>query len=209
VVSVETEEGAQLAGGLLKWISGQDELCVRGLYQSEVEFLPAFKLWLLSNFRPRAQDDDSALWRRLMLLEFPVSIPEAERDPNVKMRLRDPAIGGAAVLAWAVAGCREWQKRGLKDPPPAVLAATRQWRAENNPIIDWLTDRATLAPTAATAFKELNRDYRQWAEGAGLKPISAKKLGKRLQDAGCKATPGAGNKCIYEGIGLKINDVND
>lgn len=208
VASVETEEGAQLAGGLLKWITGQDALCARGLYQSEVEFLPAFKLWLVSNFRPHAQDDDSALWRRLMLLPFDVSIPENERDPTVKMRLRDPAIGGPAVLRWAVEGCHDWQKHGLK-PPPAVLAATRQWRAENDPIIDWLAERATLAPTAATPFKDLNRNYRQWAEDGGLKPISGKKLGKRLQDHGCRSTSGAGNVCIYEGISLRVNQVND
>jgi len=208
VSSIETEEAAQLAGGVLKWISGQDRVCERTLYKAEVEFLPTFTLWLVSNFLPRAQDDDSALWRRLMLVEFPVSIPEAERDPNVKMCLRDPAIGGAAVLAWAVAGCREWQKHGLK-PPPAVLAATRRWRAENDPLVDWLTDRATLAPTAATPFQDLSRDYRQWAEDAGLKPISARKLGKRLVDAGCKSTPGTGNRTVYEGIALRVNQVND
>jgi len=202
VSSVETEEGAQLAGGLLKWIIGQDQLCERTLYKTEVEFLPTFSLWLVSNFRPRAQDDDSALWRRLMLLSFEMSIPENERDPTVKARLRDPTIGGPAVLAWAVAGCLDWQEHGLQ-PPPAVLAATRQWRAENDPIIDWLSERATLNPLASTAFKDLNHDYRTWAEDGGLKPISGKKLAERLQAVGCQAGSGAGHVRIYTGIGLK------
>jgi putative DNA primase/helicase len=202
VSSVETEEAAQLAGGVLKWITGQDKVCERTLYRIEVEFLPTFSLWLVSNFRPRARDDDSALWRRLMLVPFDVSIPEAERDPDVKMRLRDPAIGGPAVLRWAVEGCREWQKHGLK-PPPAVLTATRQWRAENDPLTDWLTERADLTPLASTAFKDLNSSYRQWAEDSGLRPISGKKLGERLQDHGCRKGSGAGHMRTYEGIGLK------
>ena len=202
VSSMETEEGAQLAGGLLKWITGQDQLCERSLYQTEVEFLPTFSLWLVSNFRPKAHDDNSALWRRLMLLPFEVSIPEAERDPNVKARLRDPTIGGPAVLAWIIEGCLVWQKHGLQPPEP-VKVATRQWRAENDPILDWLSERATLNSMASTAFKELNASYRQWAEESGLRPISGIKLGKRLQDHGCRKDPGAGNKCIYAGISLK------
>jgi putative DNA primase/helicase len=203
VSSVETEEGAQLAGGLLKWITGQDRLCERTLYKTEVEFLPTFSLWLVSNFRPRAQDNDSALWRRLMLLPFEVSIPENERDPSVKARLRDPTIGGPAVLAWAVAGCLDWQEHGLQ-PPPAVLAATRHWRAENDPIIDWLTERAILTPAAETPFKDLNACYRQWAVDVGIiKPISGKKLAERLQDHGCRKGSGSGHARTYAGIGLK------
>jgi len=202
VSSIETEEAAQLAGGLLKWITGQDKLCERSLYTVEVEFLPSFALWLVSNYRPQAQDDDSALWRRLMLLPFPVTIPEAERDPSVKARLRDPAIGGPAVLAWAVEGCREWQKHGLK-PPPAVLSATRQWRAENDPLADWIVERADLNPLASTTFKALNADYRAWAEDNGLRPISGTKLAMRLQDHGCRKGGGAEHSRTYEGIGLK------
>jgi len=202
VTSIETEESAQLAGGLLKWITGQDRVCERSLYTVEIEFLPTFTLWLVSNFRPKAQDDDSALWRRLMLLPFDQTIPETERDPNVKMRLRDPTIGGPAVLAWAVEGCRQWQQGGLQ-PPQAVKVATRQWRSENDPIIDWLGERATLNPLASTAFASLNRDYHQWAEENGLRPISGKKLAERLQDHGCRKGTGAGHARTYEGIGLK------
>lgn len=201
VSSIETEEAAQLAGGLLKWITGQDKLCERGLYTTEIEFLPTFTLWLVSNFKPKAQDDDSALWSRLMLLPFPVTIPEAERDPNVKARLRDPAIGGPAVLAWAVEGCRKWQKNGLQ-PPPTVLAATRQWRAENDPLADWIAERADLDPPAATTFKALNADYRAWAVENGLRPISGKKLAERLVlTLGCRK-PTDRNR-TYEGIALK------
>ncbi|MGB2938509.1 MAG: phage/plasmid primase, P4 family [Phycisphaerae bacterium] len=203
VSSVETEEAAQLASGLLKWITGQDRLCERSLYTVEIEFLPTFSLWLVSNFKPRAQDDDSALWRRLMLLPFPVTIPEAERDPAVKARLRDPAIGGPAVLAWLVKGCRDWQKHGL-NPPSSVQVATRQWRAENDPIADWLSERADLNPTAVTTFKALNADYHAWAKDNGLKPISGTKLGMRLQDPhGCRQGSGAGHTRTYEGISLK------
>lgn len=205
VASVECEEAGHLAGGLLKWISGQDPLCVRSLYETEVEYLPVFKLWLVSNHRPRAADDDSALWRRLLLVPFEVSIPEGERDPEVKRGLSDPAVGGPVVLAWALEGCRRWQEQGLKAPDP-VLAATRAWRAENDPLADWLNERTLLDPAAETIFADLNRDYRSWAEAVGLRPISGKKLGGRLQSLGCQARSGAGGRRVYVGICLKIGE---
>lgn len=200
VSSVETEEGAELAGGLLKWLSGQDQVCERTLYKTEVEFLPTFKLWLVSNPRPKAQDDDSALWRRLLLLPFEISIPLRDCDPSVKARLRNPSIGGPAVLAWAVTGCRDWRKHGLAPPRP-VTAATRHWRAENDPIVDWLTERMTLDDQdAVTPFKDLAASYRVWAEGNGLKPISGKELARRLQEHGCRPRDGARHQRLYEGI---------
>ena len=207
VASVETEDGAKLAGGLLKWLSGQDVLTVRGLYTSEVEFLPSFKIWLVANHRPKAADDDDALWRRLLLIPFEQSIPEGERDPEVKRRLSDPAIGGPAVLAWAVAGCREWQAKGLR-PPPAVRAATASWRNENNPLADWLEER-TRHTTGSTLFADLNRDYRTWAEGLGIRPIGAKRLGQRLEAAGfAPGRDGSGHR-TYQGIRLRPNGPND
>ena len=99
VVGVEVEKGQRLAEGLVKTLTGGDKVAARFLYQEAFEFVPQFKLWLVANDRPRAADDDSALWRRILLMPFDHTIPEAERDPAVKARLRDPALGGPAVLA--------------------------------------------------------------------------------------------------------------
>lgn len=200
VGSIEVEDGAALAIGLIKWLTGQDALCVRALYQNEIEFLPSFKLWLVANRRPRAADDDAALWRRILLVPFEESIPEAERDPEVKRRLGNPAIGGPAVLAWAVEGCRDWQQRRLR-VPEAVEAATKAWRVENDPLADWVRERTVRGLKAVTPFKDLNASYRGWAEGLGLRPISAKKLAQRLQALGCTVEHTRRGR-LYHGVGL-------
>jgi len=122
VVSVETDEGARLAEGLIKQLTGGDRVRARRLYANSIEFLPQFKLFLAANDRPKARDDDDALWERILEVPFPHSIPRSERDPDVKTVLCDPSESGAAILAWAVTGCLAWQRDGLQVPQAVELS---------------------------------------------------------------------------------------
>ena len=66
--------------------------------------------------------DDSGMQRRVVKLPF-TNAP-SHVDPQLKVKLRQ-ADARAAILAWAVGGCLEWQADGLK-PPECVTAATEQ-----------------------------------------------------------------------------------
>ena len=70
VVSIEVDEGKRLAEGLVKMLTGGDTLRARFLYQEAFEFLPQCKLWLAANHAPRIKDDDSAMWRRILRIQF-------------------------------------------------------------------------------------------------------------------------------------------
>jgi putative DNA primase/helicase len=116
VVSIEVDDGKTLAEGLLKLLTGGDTVAARFLYQETFEFVPRFKLWLAANDRPRVNADDAAMWRRILQIPFVHVIPEAERDDRVKLLLRSVPDVQSAILAWAVHGCLEWQRRGLAVP---------------------------------------------------------------------------------------------
>ena len=117
-----------------------------------------FKLWLAANDRPRVNADDAAMWRRILQLPFVNVIPEAERDERVKLALRnDPAVQ-TAILAWAVQGCLEWQERGL-DVPDVVRDYTAVYRAEQDPLRDWLADCCVTDPDAWTTTAALRVSY--------------------------------------------------
>jgi P4 family phage/plasmid primase-like protien len=104
VVSIEVDEGKKLAEGLVKLVTGSDTVRARFLYHESFEFTPAFKLWLAANHAPRVKDDDTAMWRRILRIPFDHPIPREKRQPFVKATLRNPAISGPAILAWAVEG---------------------------------------------------------------------------------------------------------
>lgn len=203
VVSVETDEGARLAEGLIKTLTGGDRVRARRLYANEIEFLPQFKLFLAANDRPRARDDDDALWERILEVPFPYSIPRSERNPDVKDTLCDPAQSGAAILAWAVTGCLDWQRGGLQ-VPQAVELSTLDYRESQNPLREFLAERCLLDPEAWTPSAAIMDAYRAWAQGANVRhPLTAKAVGDKLRALGCEQEQrGSGRTRGWRGIGL-------
>ena len=129
VVSIEVDQGKKLAEGLVKLLTGGDTVRARFLYHESFEFTPVFKLWLAANHAPRVKDDDTAMWRRILRIPFDQTIPPQKRRPLVKATLRNPAISGPAILAWAVEGALRWREERLH-VPDVIRQATEDYRSE-------------------------------------------------------------------------------
>lgn len=183
VASAEVDEGKRLAEGLVKLLTGGDEVSVRDLYQAPFQFVPQFTLWLASNDEPRVRDDDAALWRRILEVPFAVSIPEPERDPRVKDTLCDPRAGAPAILAWAVRGCLAWQREGLS-PPGAVISATRAYRDRMDPLAEFLEERCELVEGAWTSTRSIHAAHTEWCRATHRRPLTTMALAKRLAARG-------------------------
>lgn len=184
VISVEVDEGKELAEGLVKMLTGGDTVAARFLYRETFEFAPRFKLWLAANARPAVNPEDGAMWRRILQVPFTNVIPEAKRDEHLKLRLRtDPEIH-AAVLAWAVTGCTDWQRTGLA-VPDRVRDYTQEYRRENDPLARWIADSCDLHPAAWTSAADLRAAYKAWAEDNDEDPAAQNRLAAALRTHGC------------------------
>ncbi|MDQ6607749.1 MAG: phage/plasmid primase, P4 family [Actinomycetota bacterium] len=186
VVSIEVDDGKQLAEGLIKALTGGDTVAARYLYSEAFEFTPRFKLWLAANHRPRVRADDEAMWRRIIQIPFTNAVPEGKRDPTLKARFKtDPEIK-SAILAWAVQGCLDWQRNGLAIPE-SVRAYTAEYRTENDALAEWIADECQLGAQHWTATPELRAAYEHWCEDAGSKPLDAGRAwGNALKAHGCE-----------------------
>lgn len=206
VVSVEVEDGKKLAEGLIKQLTGGDKVAARFLHREYFEFEPRFTLWLVANTRPRARANDDALWRRILQIPFTVVIPPDERDPELKRALRTDPAEQTAVLAWLVQGCLQWQERGL-DVPNRVRDYTAEYRAENDPLGEWITDECSLHPDEWTPARALRDAYEHWCEEIGTKPIDGgRPWGNALKARDCsraKRNAGRGWK------GIALHDPHD
>lgn len=173
---------------LLKRATGGDPILTRSHHQESFEFIPQFTLWIICNERPRVPDNDSGIWRRLR--EIPFVTKFAAPDPTIRQQLSDPAIAGAAVLAWAVQGCLAWQRQGVGRPPPPIEAATTDYRREMDPLADWLDDCCQAHTGVATYGVALWQSYRGWAKATNLRhPLGRKGFAQRMgQSYGSKKT---------------------
>jgi putative DNA primase/helicase len=183
VIGSEVDEGKQLAEGLIKQITGGDTVTARFLYKEAFEFKPQFKLWLAANARPAVNPNDSGMWRRIIQIPFTADIPESERDPMLKLRLRDDSQVQAAILAWAVTGCRLWQEHDL-DPPERVAKYTEEYRVETDPLAEFLDEHCVFEPDAVDTRREIRIAYQEWARMNGHEAVHDRVLGASLRRRG-------------------------
>ena len=128
-------------------------------------------------------DDDAAMWRRCLIEPF--THQPAAPDPTVKATLCDPAMGGPAVLAWALEGCLAWQAEGL-GLPPAVREATCAVRAEMDPLLPFFEACCLFEDGIWTSNAALRSAYACWADENGIRlRVGGKAWGERLRARGC------------------------
>lgn len=185
----------------VKQLTGGDRLTARRMREDFWEFDPTHKLWILANDLPQAAParggDSFALMRRLIVVDFPVVISEAEKDPELPRKLTRELPG---ILRWAVDGLREWRGEGLSIPESCRTVGPRD-RAYLDPVGDFLQSCTTESPDSSVPARELYEAYKVHAGRRGVAPISqtgfGAGVGKRL--ARREAKTGR----IYLGIALE------
>lgn len=185
VFSSEAEQDKRLAESLVKDLTGGDSLSVRRLYQEYFTFKPQFKIVLSTNHKPIIHGTDQAIWDRIKLVPFAVTIPENERKSIHEMMgmFQDEAPG---ILAWMVQGCLEWLEKGLQTPEE-VKAATRQYRSDMDVLQEFLDDCCGEDESSTVSCKDLYNRFKSWGEIEGLREReiwSKSTLTRRLKERG-------------------------
>jgi putative DNA primase/helicase len=194
VVAAESAEGRRLDEATIKLVTGGDTIAARFLYGEYFEFRPSFKIWLVTNHRPRVDGDDDAIWDRLRLIPFGVNF-KGRDDPTLAATLAKELPG---ILAWAVAGCLTWQRDGL-GLPPAVEQATAEYRQDEDVLGAFLAERCLMDGTIEAA--DLRSAYEDYCREIGERPLAASALGRRLSQRGIQ-TDKEGGKRMYRGVRL-------
>jgi putative DNA primase/helicase len=196
VIACEVDEGKALAEGVVKTLTGSDTVTARYLYKEAFEFKPKFKLWLVANHAPEVSAFDSGMWRRIRQIPCRHALADDEQDPKV---------AGPAILKWAVDGCLAWQKEGRLRVPKAIVDATACYRADMDPLKDFIEEHCELAEGRSWASAQLFEAYREWADRNRIRPQSQKKLAEALRAYGCtsgKISTGAWKGRVrWSGIG--------
>jgi putative DNA primase/helicase len=180
VSAVESEEIQRLAESLIKELTGSDKVAARRLYENSFEFVPQFKLILVCNHRPMVHGDDPAIWRRLRLVPFDRVFKPEEQDRTLTEKLRAELPG---ILNWAIAGCLEWQRRGLAEPD-AVRRAVDAYRSDSDLLAQFIDEECAEDAKATMRTIQLYGTYQTWAETRGHRPMTMTSFSRKIQDRG-------------------------
>lgn len=198
--------GVRLDVARVKSVVGGDPVVARLLHRNPVTFRPTCKLAFTANELAVIPDDDPGLRRRLLPLR--VATPVARRDSTIKDTLEHTADGRAALLAFAVAGARDWLTEGADlaalRPPQHAHDELATYLAEMDPIREWYDDRVKTDPDAATLTAVLHGDYIDWCRRHGVRRVlGVRAFATRLTGRGHPVAPNRRDGSRRTGIALR------
>lgn len=195
----EVNEGRRLDEALVKTLTGGDKIRARRMRQDFYEFEPTWTLFLAANHKPEVRGTDHGIWRRISLVPFEVTIPDAEQDRELPDKLAAELPG---ILRWAVVGCLDWQQHGLEQPE-AVQRATAGYRSEQDVLGAFFEECCTFGSNVKVKSALLYDAYTSWAEHAHETVLSKVEFGARLRERpGLQSAKGAQGSRWWSGIGL-------
>jgi putative DNA primase/helicase len=165
---------------LIKQITGNDRMTARFLYGEFFNFLPTFKIFMATNYKPVIKGTDHGIWRRIKLIPFTTRIEEEQQDKHLEEKLMRE---GAGILNWLIEGAIRWCKEGLKTPP-IILKATAEYRSEMDIIGNFIKECCVHGEGITIRSRELFKCYQEWCDDNNEKAVSERLLGLRLKDMG-------------------------
>lgn len=202
VTASEIGKGKELDEATTKMLTGEDPVTSRFLFREFFEYRPSFKLFLLGNHTPEIRGTDFGIWRRIVLVPFPVTISEDKRDKTLPTKLEKELPG---ILSWMVRGCLRWQEDGLQIPSE-VKVATEEYRKETDIIPQFVADCCELDKEARVPSRNLYEGYKSWAVENTDEILTPKAFGLMLKTAGFKA---AKSNSVRYWTGLRLKNTSE
>jgi putative DNA primase/helicase len=169
----------------IKALTGSGNLSARRMHHEPFTFSPTFKPLILANAPPKMNHVDEALTQRVHVVSFQQRFRGTEKeDKNLMKKLEEELPG---ILAWAIEGCLKWQEIGLR-PPPAVVAATREYISEADTFEVWLQENTEEDPLVFTPSKILFEHWNRYCLDLGEAPGDLRAFRATLKEKRPKLT---------------------
>lgn len=201
VLASEPEDGRRFNEGLLKQITGGEQIVARRMREDFVRFDSTAKLWIMGNHKPAIRGTDHAIWRRIRLVPFNVVIPKDKQDKELWDKLEGELEG---ILMWCIEGLHEYLKQGL-NPPAGVLEATEEYRQEMDLIQEFLNDEVESDLEHWLLHSDIYARYAKRTNEQNERLISSKAFAAKLREKGYKDARRTANQLYWQGLKLKMN----
>jgi P4 family phage/plasmid primase-like protien len=163
IVAAEGEHSKRLAEAKLKLCIGRDPVVGEFKYQEEFTYVPTYKVWLVTNPKPRIVGTTEAIWDKIHFVAWKRYFRPEERDPELQEKLNAEASG---ILNWMIEGCLRWQRDGLS-LPVSMREDTEAYRHEQDVVGRFIDEEGLPGEEFTTPKKFTYECFKEWAEDAG------------------------------------------
>lgn len=179
-VASETKAVDELDAEQVKSITGGDVMDARRMREDPWEFRPTHTLAVITNFKPAIRGRDEAIWRRVRLIPWDVTIPKDEVDTDLAAKLRAESAG---ILLWMIEGARRFIADGI-DPPASVQIATEQYRSDEDTAARFVAECLVLGRGFVMSIG-IKQELDRWCRDKGIFPMQLQEITPLLTAAGC------------------------
>ena len=200
----ELPQGEPLREALVKRLTGGEKMDVRTLFKGYFSFQPQFKAHLSGNGYPSISGSDNGIWRRMAVVPWKVTIPEAEQRDFEEV-VTELVAEGPGILNWLIEGMEAYDGEGLHFPP-AMVDAAKEYRDEMDPIslfIERCIRKAEPDADAQIRATMAFEAYTAWSEANSKKPKTQTMFGKVMGARFARKETNAGN--VY--LDIELHDV--
>ncbi len=183
-VASETKARCTLNEDMVKNLTGGDRLSGRRMREDPWSFDPTHTLILFSNYMPIIKGTDNGIWRRVRLVPWSVTIPDADQDPELATKLATEASG---ILNWIIEGARLFLNEGI-EVPESVKAATDDYRSDQDVVGRFIAESLELGDSNhRTTASEIAEASDAWMKVQGFRwTLGPKEIAAALEKHGCQ-----------------------
>ena len=204
----ETEDGDKLNAGLIKSLTGGDEISARQLYGTQFSFRPVAKYVILTNEKVEININDDAMVDRFVYLPFEarfVDNPkngEFKRDVNFIESLKSKYLD--EIFSWLCIGAYQYYSlNGGKIHVPDVLRAkTNEYISELDTTSQFVEEKCETREDGKVNRSTLYNTYREWMveNNMNVKIIKPNDFYKRLEYLGFNSTKTKDGTRCFKGL---------
>jgi P4 family phage/plasmid primase-like protien len=134
-----------------------------------------------ANRLPGTQDHTKGFWRRVLVLTFNREFEGKTADKGLAKRLIRSEL--PAIVNWALEGVTDVMRSEVLTVPASSEVAIDLWRKDADQVALFVDECTTAleADDMGTERRVVYREYRNWCDRNGHRPVAINKFGQRLR----------------------------
>lgn len=146
-----------------------------------------------TNSLPTSVEISEAYFRRMNFMQFDVTIPKSEQDPELAKKIIERELDG--VLQWVLDGLKRLLATRKFTKSPKMEAANEQIRRDLDSVATFMSESGYIPSTSnRILLKNLREEYNEFCKLNNCRQVGHKSFGHRLRAAGFGVVSGTGNR---------------
>lgn len=173
----EVQRHTQMDSSLFKRAVTGEPISATPKYRTHYTFVNPAALVFAVNDLPCIDDRSDGIWRRMMILEWPVQIAENQRDVTLAVQLANELPG---ILNWALEGALQVVLNQKLASSKSIRDTTERMRTLANTAAQFLSECADTSEGNLISKADAYASYVLWCKEGGYSTMNKNNFGKEV-----------------------------